>query len=318
MDGELSDRKRLAVERHVQLCAPCTAAVSRLRGHKSALLGLQRPSLDPDFQRRLLSTTSRPPHAPEVPGSSDVTRSDDVRRTRPAGVAHDHALRAPRRRRAVVAATAVSAVVAAAVLGSAYVAGSPQQATAGAAGPTALRAGWESMVPRTPTALDADQLETLRAEGWACPALTSLGFTLRSAGGMSVGDMPTLRLVLEHDGDEVTVYEQRKIEGRPGATTAVPVNAASGRTVEQDGFDHVGGVGRDLWVRSGEPWFVVLDSPTVTYTVVSELPPAAMPQTLNQLVTTDYARLSTPHGQDGSMMDRIMRGLSVMTHPQDR
>ncbi len=218
----------------------------------------------------------------------------------------------------MIAATAVSAVVAAAVLGSAYVAGAPQQATAGAAGPTALRAGWESMVPRTPTALDADQLETLRAEGWACPALTSLGFTLRSAGGMSMGGMPTLRLVLERDGDEVTVYEQRKVDGTDGATTAEPVNAATGRTVEQDGFDHVGGVGRDLWVRSGDPWVVVLDSATVTYTVVSELPPAAMPQTLNRLVTTDYARLSTPSRQEGSTLDRIMRGLSVMTHPQER
>ncbi|MDQ0735607.1 anti-sigma factor family protein [Arthrobacter agilis] len=313
VDGELSDRRRIAVERHVSRCASCTASVARLRSLKSALLGLRNPSPDPGFQQRLLS-----PHV----GSGSTPRSSAEREERTgssaAFVRAHHERTAPRRRHRTLVLAGGSAVAAASVLAAAYVVGSeavPVTAE-GARGATALRAGWDSVAPQTPTYLDTGQLETLREGGWYCPELESLGFTLQSAEGITVGGRPTLELVLENDGDTVTVYEQRKV-GDAGGLDEPPLNAVTGSPVSSDGFEHIGGADRDIWVRSGEPWQVVLDSPTVTYTVVSDLPAAAMPQTLNQLVATEHAQLSlSPQGQDDSMMARIIRGLSRITHPE--
>lgn len=229
------------------------------------------------------------------------------------GGTHD----AARRRRSLVGAAGGSAVVVTVLLSSAYVVGSQASPTPveAASGTTALRAGWESVAPQTPALLDTEQLDILRAGGWYCPELESLGFTLTSAEGITVAGRPTLELVLENDGETVTVYEQRKVS-ESGAADGPPVDAVTGRTVTAAGFEHVGGTDRDVWVRSGTPWQVVLDSPSVTYTVVSTLPAAAMPGTLNQLVTTEHAQLSlAPQAEDDSMMSRIVRGLSMITDP---
>ena len=95
------------------------------------------------------------------------------------------------------------------------------------------------------------------------------------------------------------------------------MTAVTGEPVTTSGFDHIGGTDRDVWVRSGEPWQVVLDSPSVTYTVVSTLPASAMPGTLSQLVTTEHAQLAlAPQPPEDSMVERIIRGLSTMTHPE--
>jgi hypothetical protein len=312
VDGELSDRRRIAVELHVSRCASCAAAVARLRSLKSALLGLRNPSPDPEFQQRLLSPL---PDTASSSGGSSAGRREARTGSSAAFVRAHHESTTPRRRHRTLVLAGSSAVVATTVLVGAYVVGSEAGTIPeGAPGSTALRAGWDSVAPRTPTYLDTAQLETLRAGGWYCPELESLGFTLHSAEGITVGGRPTLELVLENDGDTVTVYEQRKV-GDAGSAGEPPLNAVTGSDVTTDGFEHVGGADRDIWVRSGRPWQVVLDSPTVTYTVVSDLPAAAMPQTLNQLVATEHAQLSlAPQGQEDSMMERIIRGLSRITH----
>lgn len=309
VDGELSDRRRIAVERHVSRCSPCSAALTRLRGLKSALLGLRSPSPDPDFQRRLL-----------VPGVGHALAPQQARTGSSTSFVRDHHRRtAPgRRRRTVLAAVGGSAVVVTTILASAYVVGSETRSVTAerATGVTALRDQWDAVAPRTPVHLDTGQLEALRAGGWYCPELESLGFTLRSAEGITVAGWPTLELVLENDGDTVTVYEQRRVSGTRHAGV-VPVNATTGNAVTSDGFEHVGGTDRDVWVRAGVPWHVVLDSPSVTYTVVSDLPAASMPQTLSQLVTTEHTQLSlSPQGQDDSMLERIVRGLSTISQPR--
>jgi len=285
--------------------------VSRLRTLKSALLGLQNPVPDAEFQRRLL--------APGVASGSHGHGQAERTGSSVSFVRDHHGRTAPhRRRRAALAAAGGSAVVATAILGSAYIVGSEQAVTAEtASGSSALRAGWESVAPQTPTYLDTDQLDTLRAGGWYCPELESLGYTLKSAEGITVGGKPTLELVLENDGATVTVYEQRKVGGAGDADSA-PLNAVTGASVTTDGFEHVGGSDRDVWVRSGNPWQVVLDSPSVTYTVVSTMPAAAMPQTLSQLVTTEHAQLAlAPRDQHDSMVGRIVRGLSMIADPQE-
>ncbi|MFC3299896.1 hypothetical protein FJV46_04300 [Arthrobacter agilis] len=309
VDGELSDRRRVVVERHVHDCAACSAVVARLRALKSELLGLRRPAPDAAFQRRLLSAAVSAEGAPRrehgVPGSSGAHSARDHRERTPA---HP-------RRRALVAAAGGTAVVVSVILGSAYVVGSETRPVVpdASSGTGALQAGWESVAPLTPTYLDTTQLETLRAGGWYCPELESLGFVLKSAEGITVAGSPTLELVLENDGETVTVYEQRKVGS---VTASAPVSAVTGRSVSMDGFEHVGAVDRDLWVRPGKPWQVVLDSPTVTYTVMSSMPAAAMPRTVSQLVATEHAQLAlAPRAEDDSMMDRIHRGLSRITQP---
>lgn len=316
VDGELADGKRVSVERHVARCTPCSNTVARLRDLKSTLLGLQNPCPDPALRSKLLAADfgASTPVAGGVPFHAGP-------RGRDRGRAPDHAGTADSRRRTLVAAAGGLTIVTAALLAGAYVVGSetaPVPAEA-ASGTSALRAGWESVAAETPTPLDTQQLDTLRAGGWYCPELESLGFTLRSAEGSTVAGRPTLELVLENGGETVTVYEQRKVDdvgpaGRPGGP---PVTAVTGELVTSSGFDHIGGTDRDVWVRSGEPWQVVLDSPSVTYTVVSTLPASAMPGTLSQLVTTEHAQLAlAPQPPKDSMVERIIRGLSTMTHPE--
>lgn len=323
VDGELSDRRRIAVERHVSRCTSCAETVSQLRNLKSTLLGLRLPVPYPALRSKLLAADfqRREPgavawgHAVGTPTSAGTSHGGARSVARPvSGTASGRG-----RRRPLVAAAGGSAIVASLVLAGAYVVGSgsgPAPAEV-AGGDLALRAGWDSVVPRTPTMLDTEQLQSLRAGGWYCPELESLGFTLTSAEGRTVAGRPTLELVLQNDGETVTVFEQRKVTGM-GGPDGSPIDAVTGETVTTAGFDHVGGTNRDVWVRSGEPWQVVLDSPSVTYTVVSTLPAAAMPATLSQLVTTEHAQLSlAPRTDDYSMMDRIIRGLSLMTHPEE-
>ncbi|MHA7278983.1 anti-sigma factor family protein [Arthrobacter sp. MDT2-2] len=319
VDGELSDRRRIAVEQHVARCASCAATVSRLRSLKSALLGLRSPAPDPDLQRRLLSSAFGSTAGLNTGLDTGLdTGLHEARTGSSAAFVRDYHARAAPRGRTVLTAVGASAAVATAILASAYVMGSEARsvtAEGAATGATALQARWESVASQTPTYLDTDQLETLRSGGWYCPELESLGFRLQSAEGITVAGRPTLEIVLENDGDTVTVYEQRKVSGVRDAG-ALPLNAVTGNIVTADGFEHIGGAERDVWVRSGEPWQVVLDSPSVTYTVVSTLPAAEMPQTLSQLVTAEHAQLAlAPQVQEDSMMERILRGLSMITHP---
>lgn len=317
VDGELSDRRRIAVERHVTRCSSCAVAVGRLRGLKTSLLGLRNPDPDPELQRRLLapdfaSTTASPTGSGHVdtPGRPPEQVRSGSRVASSSSGPHP----APARRRRTLAAIVSGSAVAGVILGGAYVVGAEEVPTDGLPGVTAMRAGWDSVVPRTPASLDEDQLDRLRSGGWYCPELESLGYTLRSADGITVAGRPTLELVLEKDGDTVTVYEQRKVgEGRdPGE----PLSPVTGNAVSSDGFAHIGGTGRDLWVREGNPWQVVLDSPSVTYTVVSDLPASVMPQTMSQLVLAERAQLSFgPGEQEDSMVKRIVRGLTTITNP---
>ncbi|WP_049829036.1 anti-sigma factor family protein [Arthrobacter sp. RIT-PI-e] len=309
VDGELSDRRRIAVERHVARCASCATALGRLRGLKSSLLGLRNPDPDPALQRRLLAPGFASTPAAPAPGAHGPGGATAVG-PHPAG---KHA--GPvRRRRTLTVAAGGTAVVAGAVLTGAYVMGAEQTPDPGPSNITAMRAGWDSVAPRTPASLDEEQLETLRAGGWYCPELESLGFTLRSAEGITVAGTPTLELVLEKDGDTVTVYEQRK--GGEARDRGGPLSPVTGDPVSADGFEHIGGSGRDLWLREGDPWQVVLDSPSVTYTVISDLPASAMPQTMGSLVQTERAQLSfDPDEQQDSMLERIVRGLATITTP---
>lgn len=291
-------------------CAPCARTVARLRALKSSLLGLRNPSLDPEFQRRLLT----PDHATYVNRADHRPRAAR-HRPYPAPDRRPGSTRLPHALPLVVAGTATAAAL---VLTSAYVLGAPPQpatADGAGAGTGTVRAGWNSAVPQTPALLDEQQLDLLRAGGWHCPELASLGFVLRSAEGITVAGRPTLELVLENGSDTVTVYEQRRSGARG---TAAPSNAVTGNTVTKDGFEQVGGTDRQVWVRSGDPWQVVLDSPSVTYTVVSDLPAAQMPRTLSRLVTTERAQLSFSQPEEAdSVVDRILRGLTVLTSPRD-
>lgn len=304
-DEELEPRKRAAVAEHLLRCSHCAALIDDHRRLRSVLARTDAPKPPEDLPDRILGRMSGSSSVPSAAGASATELRLGTRRA------------LPTTRRIPLMAMGGAAAAAAAILAGAYVVGAEDGSTpvAGADAASALRAGWESVAPETPAVLDAGELDLLREDGWYCPELEAMGFALRSAEGITVGGRPTLELVLDNGTDTITVYEQRRLNSARDAGTP-PVNAVTGNSVTVDGFEHIGGTERDMWVHPGEPWQVVLHSPSVTYTVVSSMAASAMPQALNQLVATEHAQLAPPpHGPDNSMMTRILRGLGVLADP---
>ncbi|MBG6216529.1 hypothetical protein IWX75_000973 [Arthrobacter sp. CAN_A6] len=304
-DEELEPRKRAAVAEHLLRCSHCARLIDEHRRLRVLLARTDAPELPVDLSGRIFDRTSSSSSGSSAAGASATELPRGARRTVPSA------------RRTPLVAVGGLAAASAAILAGAYVVGVEGGGVpvAGADAASALRTGWESVAPETPAVLGAVQLDRLRENGWYCPELEAMGFALRSAEGRTVGGRPTLELVLSNGTDLITVYEQRRMDSA-GDPDTPPVNAVTGNPVTVDGFEHIGGTERDMWVHPGEPWQVVLDSPSVTYTVVSTMAAAAMPQTLNQLVATEHAQLAPPpHGPDNSTMTRILRGLSVLADP---
>ncbi|MHA7292789.1 hypothetical protein [Arthrobacter sp. HLT1-21] len=221
------------------------------------------------------------------------------------------------RHRTPMAVTGGLAVVALATLTGAYALGaeSESEVLAGSGRNGALMAGWQSVAPSTPSALNDSQLEELRGDGWYCPDLEMLGFTVVSAEAMTIAGRPALMMVLDDGADSVTIYEQRKLGDGREPVASPPINAVTGNTVVADGFERIGGMQRQVWVHPGHSWQVVLDSQSVTYTVVSSLPAAEMPQAVSQLVLAEHSRLDPTEPTAQDPVSRILRGLSKLAQP---
>lgn len=304
-DEELEPRKRSAVAEHVSRCSGCATVVEGHRRFRFALARSDAPEPPTDLSHRILGRMVGHHSLAPAAGASAVERSHRTEKV------------APVSRWISLAAAGGTVAVAGAVLAGAYVVGADSSSApvAEADAASALRTGWESVAPETPADLDARQLNRLREGGWFCPELEAMGFELRSAEGITVSGRPTIELVLGNGTDTITVYEQRSVDLSRTVDTP-PVNAVTGNPVTEDGFEHIGGAERDMWVQPGEPWQVVLDSSSVTYTVVSNMAASAMPQTLNQLIATEHAQLvPLTSDLDNSMMTRILRGLTVLADP---
>ncbi|MHA7153731.1 anti-sigma factor family protein [Arthrobacter sp. TMN-50] len=306
VDGELPSGRRRAVERHLTRCSSCWATVQANRRVRSQLQNSAVPRPDADLFDRIIATADRPHSRP-----ADLSFINHQHRPehRPTGFASRH--------RTPMAVTGGLAVVALATLTGAYALGAESEndvlVNSGQNG--SLMAGWQSVAPETPSLLDDSQLEKLRVDGWYCPDLAAMGFTVASAEAITVAGRPALKLVLDDGADTVTIYEQRKLGDGREPITSPPINAETENTVVADGFERIGGMQRQIWVHPGHSWQVVLDSQSVTYTVISSLPAAQLPQAVNQLVLAEHSQLASTEPIADDPMSRILRGLNKLAQP---
>lgn len=307
VDGELLPGRRRGVERHLARCSPCRDTVQVLRRVRSQLQNSAVPRPDAGLFDRIMATADHTPSRPADLG--DVVDLRLRRERKLTGFASRH--------RTPMAVTGGLAVAALATLTGAYALGaeSENDAIAGS-GPTgALMAGWQSVAPSTPALLDDSQLEKLRVDGWYCPDLEVMGFSVASAEAITVDGRPALMMVLDNGTDSVTIYEQRKLGDGREPVASPPIDAVSGNTVIADGFERIGGMQREIWVHPGHSWHVVLDSQSVTYTVISSLPAAEMPHAVSQLVLGEHSRLAPTEPTARDPVSRILRGLNKLAQP---
>lgn len=296
--GELSPARRQAIERHLSRCLRCSDVVEQETSVRERLQNADTPGPPDGLFERILRESARPP---TIGGSAPMNSPSrfDV---------SAFALR----HRGAMALSGGAVVVTVATLTAAYALGAEVQQDEVTAGRlTTAAESWETVTSDTPAQLTAGQIEQLRDDGWFCPELKTMGFELTGAEAMTVSGHPTLQLKL-HDGEHaLTIYEQRGTSAE-----AIPLNAATGNQVTEDGFEEIGGTRRSVWVHPGRAWQLVINSGSVTYTVVSTLPVADMPRTISQLMLTEqsqlaYSRPDTPEDP----MSRIMRGLAKLAQP---
>ncbi|WP_026553372.1 zf-HC2 domain-containing protein [Arthrobacter sp. H20] len=308
VDGELPSNRRRAIENHLTRCSSCRDTVQAYRGVRNRLQSSEIPRPDADLFDKIMATARQPAvgagHPPEVVGSRDAPWARRVSSF------------ASRRRAPLVVAGGL-AVVTLATLTGAYALGIESEETvlADSGQNGAIMAGWQSVAPDTPSLLDHDELEELRADGWYCPDLEMMGFTVASAEAMTVAGRPALMMVLNDGTDSVVIYEQRKLGTGREPVASPPINAVTGNSVVVDGFEQIGGMQRQIWVHPGHSWQVILDSQSVTYTVISSLPAAQMPQAVSQLVLAEHSRLAPTEPTARDPLSRILRGLNKLAQP---
>lgn len=305
--GELTPARRRSVEQHLLRCRRCSAGVEQEKAIRHRLRNAAAPAPSEDlFDRILLRSAAQPSGGTGAPGQAGELIGR--RRMHAAAFAHRH--------RNGLAIGGGVAVVAAATLTAAYALGSeaqPDEFVAAGASASAAES-WQSVARETPATLSAQQINQLRDDGWFCPELRTMGFQLVGAEALTVDGHPTLQLELDDGEHSLTIYEQR--DSAFDEAGAVPVNAATGNTVAEDGFEEIGGTQRSVWVHPGRAWQLVIDSGSATYTVVSTLPVADMPKTVSQLMLTERSQLaySRPEVADDPL-SRILRGLGKLAQP---
>ncbi|MET1152897.1 zf-HC2 domain-containing protein [Arthrobacter sp.] len=347
LDGELSDDRRPALERHLKRCKRCRRSVDEYRAIQERLRSLNVPPPGEDLTARILRcnqpggpTAEANPTGTWTPGSKPADAASLIDRSgapedrsdstvpdagfQPAAAdspAADTAAAGKRSARVVVVVGGVMAGCAVVALSAAYVlGGEAQSAVSGSSPGLAWMPVSANAAVARPIAIDRSGLEALRRSGWTCPLLLGLGYHLQSAEQLLVGGQPAVRLDLSDDSHRVVVIEQRHMdasgEGSGTAHARPPLNAATGHPVTMDGFQEAAGLDRAVWVRGGEEWTVVLDSEDVTYTLRSDLPLAQMPDTVSQVVLMENSRLELPPpAPPDDPLSRIIRGLGMMVSP---
>lgn len=309
--GELSFARQRAVEKHLLRCAPCHEVVEQEQAIRRRLRSTSTPGPSEDLFERILRGSVAGPGDSCQPGAAAGTGGMpfDVVGGEPAGESIVH------RNRAVIAVGSGLAVAAVATLTAAYALGSEVNSDdLTAAGSSAsVTESFQTVAAAAPTSLSSTQIDQLRDDGWFCPELQTLGFELVRAEALEIEGRPTLQLDLSDGSHSLTVYEQR---GEAPGTESTPVNAATGNTVQEDGFEEIGGTEQTVWLHPGRAWQLVIDSGSATYTVVSTLPVADMPRAVSQLMLNEHSQLAYSRPDAPSdPLSRILRGLEKLAQP---
>jgi hypothetical protein len=320
--------------RHMESCPECGARQQRERQYLERLRGAAVPEASDDLTARLLARTQQLAAERQAADPSEPPSLPQGLRRRPR-------MRIP----ALVAGGAAAAM--ALMAGAAYLMGGEaapladgadaaaflrQDAAASAAAADLGRdaasgagAGWTltGAPDFTPAgALSAEQLATLRSEGWTCPELRELGFHMIWArGGVAAGgNVLELRLT---DGQHfVTVLEQHgtllPAHGASGVQQpSAPVNVLTGHPATADGFTTAGlsGMTRSpgpgsgtLWINASAPFRAIYQTSGATFTYVADLPAEQADDAVTALM---QAGTGTPAGPPvpGGVPERMERGL---------
>lgn len=306
--GQLSPARQRAVEQHLLRCARCQEVVAQEQSIRQRLQNSSTPGPSEDLCERILRRSGARPGEPGGPSDAAESVHYGVDGD-PAGESFAH------RNRTVMAVVSGLAVAAIATLTAAYALGSEADSNDAVAGASAVSVAesFQTVAAGTPTSLTSAQVEQLRDDGWFCPELEALGFQLERAEALTIDGRPTLQLDLSDGSHSLTIYEQRDGESE---LPPDPINAATGNTVQEDGFEEIGGTEQTVWLHPGRAWQLVIDSGSATYTVVSTLPVADMPRAVSQLMFNEHSQLahSRPDTPDDPV-SRILRGLAKLAQP---
>ena len=286
LDAELTERKRTAVQAHLERCAPCRSLVEEERRLRIRLRAMSIPLPGEDLARRIVS------------GSASLPATAETGRPRSRG-------------RYVLAVGSILTLVSGFVLAGAYVLGTLADEPLASPQHAYLLAGWNQMNPSD--GLSREQLQELRDTGWSCPELSELGFTLVGANATQVAGQPAVELSLERNGEKIKLYEQRPVQGENNPDV---LHAVSERPVAEDGFIPQAGTpatAPQIWQNPARPGEAVIATGNVTYTIASSAPQGMVAGAVSELSLTESAQLLVPaRERDSGPMDRVMRGFSLL------
>ncbi|MDO4918866.1 hypothetical protein [Kocuria sp.] len=148
---------------------------------------------------------------------------------------------------------------------------------------------------------------SLRAQGWAVPALASQGFTVADVRQVTVGGQPAVTVSLHDDHVSAEIVEQR---GTVNAGN--PLDGVSGLPVSAEGMHESMVSGSRLWIQRGTSWRAVMVRPDAVYTVTSDAPPATMTEVLGAVVAEDRGRVSLPVRTEEGFGATVADGLRTL------
>ncbi|WP_426996439.1 hypothetical protein [Pseudarthrobacter sp. N5] len=199
---------------HVRSCPDCSAALHRERQYLERLRGAAIPPASDDLTARLLANTGRLAMAPSAPV--------EIR---------------PHPARVFVIATGGAAAAAGLLAVTAFSLACDPLPRAGGPSPAAVlqeelqgqaAAGNLTGTQAVAIQLSADQLSSLRTEGWQCPELQAMGFHVTAATATVFLDKPALEMRLSDGQNYATVLEQHNVAGTASAGTASAGTASAG------------------------------------------------------------------------------------------
>ncbi|WP_232481357.1 hypothetical protein [Arthrobacter sp. YN] len=293
--GLLSRRKMAALRHtrnpdHVQECTDCSNALRRERQYLERLRGASVPEASQDLAARLIQHTERLANEPGQDFAARPSSSGIRRGLRLAGVA------------------AGTLAVSAGALGvSAYVVAgdSVPQVRGGTSNVGALAGAWtgnpvESMAgpvfrAGSTVSLSSAQLDALREEGWACPELAGMGFTVVSAHGTMHNGHPAVEMRLESNGHYATIVEEHLPADQPaqGATTSARLS-----------------------VTQGSPWKAVYTMPAAVISYASDLPADTADDAVPEIVRAGESMAADQPSEGAeAWYARLLRGLQTLLRP---
>lgn len=269
---------------HLERCTECRAALKREREYLERLRGAAVPEASHELTARLLLHTQR--LASEQTPASPAPRSGAGRTLRAAGIGAA----------SLVISVGALGVAAYAVAGddapaASYAAGSGSSPlSAAVTGDVSGPVAHQKFSPGNSVALTAGQLDALRDQGWACPELESLGFTVVGAKATLHNGHPAVELRLESNGHYATVTEEHLEPSFSGG-------ASSAR----------------LTVTQGQPWEAVYRTSTAVISYASDLPADLADDAVPELVRAGDSMTARTDAETGEEWPgRLLRGLQTL------